>query len=82
MKPAVVVDRFRACDQIKVDCHSKTQVWIPLKVCLYGWIYKVAICTHYNSSTAINLPKEYVIDRSELEITCRYSKSRATGDLW
>ena len=24
-QPAVVAERFRACDQIQVDCHSKTQ---------------------------------------------------------
>ena len=28
------------------------------------------------------LQMEYGIDCSELEITCRYSNSRAPGDLW
>ena len=27
------------------------------------------------------LPKDYGIDRPELEITCRYSNSRAPGDI-
>ena len=57
--------RFRACDQIQVDCHQKTR---------FEKIHMVAICTRYNS-----LPTEYNIDHPESEMTCRYSKSRAPG---
>ena len=32
LEPAVVAEQFRVYDQILVDCHSKIQVWIPLRV--------------------------------------------------
>ena len=32
--PAVVAEQFKAYDQIQGDCHSKTQVWIPLEACM------------------------------------------------
>ena len=34
-QPAVVAERFRAYDGIHIDCHSRTQVQIPLEAYIY-----------------------------------------------
>ena len=67
----MVAERSKATCNLSTDCsHQRTPVWIPLE----EKIYKVAICTRYNS-----LPTKYDIDRPESKMTCLFSNSRVPG---